>query len=176
MAFDRAFLLAELRRVSGGGLASRGGTVGSLATAKHAIERVVIRLRNRIELVIVAAGTATVSPIRPRDHHIDAIVDDVVRVVHEVAADVRNPSAASVLGSSSGNLIGGQLFQHEAVVGQIAIEGIDHVIAVGERPRVALVFEEDVALVVRVTGDVEPVPGPALAVTRRSEQAVDQFS
>ena len=70
-------------------------------------------------------------------------------------------------------LVGGDLFLNEGVVGLVAIERLDHVIAIAPGGD-----EEVVGLkpgCVGVANQVEPVAAPALAVARRGEQAVDQL-
>ena len=68
--------------------------------------------------------------------------------------------------------VAGELLDGEAVVGQVAIEGVDHPIAPGPH----LLFRIDlVAVRIGVAGGIEPVDGHALAVARRGEQAVDHL-
>src|SRR5439155_170683 len=67
--------------------------------------------------------------------------------------------------------IAGDLLLDEIGERQIAMEGIDHPIAItpGERAWVVAL----IALGFRPAGDVEPVAGPAFAIARRGEQAID---
>ena len=76
------------------------------------------------------------------------------------------------LGRVAVDLVAGKLFVQEPVVGLVAVERIDHVVAIppGERlGRVALV-----AVGLGVANQVQPVPAPGLAVTGRGEQPIDQ--
>ena len=70
-------------------------------------------------------------------------------------------------------LVGGDLFLHEGGVGLVAIERLDHPIAIAPRGD-----EEVVGLEARGVGvahQIEPGTAPALAVARRREKAIDQF-
>ena len=72
-----------------------------------------------------------------------------------------------------GHEVAGELLFDELVERLVPIEGLDEVIAIAPS-----VFREDFvggADHVGVAGEIEPVAGPALAVGRRSEQAVDDF-
>ena len=53
---------------------------------KHSVKRIVIARRDRIELVIVAAGASNRQTHQTAGRHVNAVVDDVVDVVHEAAA------------------------------------------------------------------------------------------
>ena len=78
-------------------------------------------------------------------------------------------SASSV----GGQQVAGELLADELVVGQVAVEGVDHPVAVAVHLRDRVVGV--VAGGVGVADDVEPVPAPALAVGRRGEQPVDDL-
>jgi hypothetical protein len=68
--------------------------------------------------------------------------------------------------------VAGHLVDHELIETHVAVERADDPITI--RPDDArLVFF--IAIRVRIPRDVEPVPAPALAVVRGSEQTVDQF-
>ena len=77
------------------------------------------------------------------------------------------------LGSSGPQLVAGDLFLDEAVVGLVGVEGLDDVVAIAPGVGARLVGLEAVGL--GVAGEVEPVAAPALAVVRRGEQAVDEL-
>src|SRR5207249_8582235 len=72
-------------------------------------------------------------------------------------------------------LVGGELFNNKPVERQILVERADNVVAVRVGVGVAAFLLENVALGVGVTGDIEPVPSPTLAVAGRTEQAVHDF-
>ena len=69
-----------------------------------------------------------------------------------------------------GEEVAGQLFAGERVEGLVRVERVDDVVAVGEDALVLVAVEADG---VREAGDIQPPHGHALAVVRRSEQAVD---
>ena len=73
-------------------------------------------------------------------------------------------------------LVAGDLFEQKAVVGPIVVEGADHVVAV--LPDAVERLDDGRVVVgparVDVTGRVEPVAAPALAVMRRRQQPLDQ--
>ena len=71
-----------------------------------------------------------------------------------------------------GQQVAGELLDGELVERHVGVERLDHPVAVRpDRPRAVLL----VAVGVGVAGQVEPAPGPALAVVRRGEQPVDQL-
>ncbi len=71
------------------------------------------------------------------------------------------------------HLVAGDLLLDEAIVGLVVIEGADHVIAIA--PGVRPVLIEFEAIGVGVANHVQPLRGPALAIMRRREQAIDYF-
>ena len=108
-------------------------------------------------------------------------VDGVVeRVVVEfailAAAEAEEAHAcecARVLGGFE--LVGGDLFEQEAVVGLVRVEGVDDVVAVSEGVWVGVIAVVDAAHVVSVAHDIEPVAAPALAVAFVGEEFVDEL-
>ena len=78
-------------------------------------------------------------------------------------------SASSVAGQQ----VAGELLADELVVGHVAVEGVDHPVAVAVHLRDRVVGV--VAGGVGVADHVEPVPAPALAVGGRGEQPVDDL-
>ena len=69
--------------------------------------------------------------------------------------------------------IPGDLLSDELVVGQVAVERLDHPVAVAPGVVADMVVLE--ALTLAEPHHVEPVPRPALAVSGRVEQAIDQL-
>ena len=62
------------------------------------------------------------------------------------------------------------MFDDEAVVGKILIEGANDVVAIA--PGFILIEIEFMSVGFRESDEVQPVPGPTLAVVRRCEQPV----
>ena len=87
---------------------------------------------------------------------------------------VRKPSACQCTSiASERQLVSRQLLDDEPIVRQILVQRSDHVIAVGIRPRKVGVLKQRVAFRVGITGHVEPMPPPTLAIAGRSEQPID---
>ena len=72
-----------------------------------------------------------------------------------------------------GEQVAGELFADELIVGDVAVEGADEVIAILVRPLGRVV--PLVAVGVGVADDVHPVASEALAEMGRGEQLIDQF-
>ena len=72
-----------------------------------------------------------------------------------------------------GQQVAGQLFDGELVERHVAVEGVDHPVAI--RPDLAVVVEVD-AVGVGVAGGVEPVAAAVLAPVRRGQQLIDVAS
>ena len=68
--------------------------------------------------------------------------------------------------------VSGKLLKEKAIVGQVAVEGVDHPVAI--RPGMLAECVVFIAPRVGVADDVEPVLRPAFAVSRRSEQPIDE--
>ena len=158
--------------------------VALIRAAERRGELIELLLRDRIELVIVAAAAIDGQaqerladrgdePFQfllagKRPHGGRAVV--VRRQI--VGPSARNPLAMTASGSSGSQHVAGNLPADELVVRHVRVERLDHEVAVlpGVGPK--LVALE--ALALAVANDVEPVPGPALAVVRRVEQPIDQ--
>jgi len=125
-----------------------------------------------------------------RAHCISRAEEDVPGRVGQVVED-RLPLAAGVAvvvfvdpvaqvarrrerrGIAREQLVPGQLFLDEPVVGLVRVVSLDDVVAVAPGGRPEVVDAETVA--VRVAHEVEPGAGHALAVGRGGEEAVDQL-
>ena len=124
--------------------------------------------------MIVAAGTTDRQPEQAATDDIDAIVEDVVDVVDEVAANGDEAEGGEMpVPLRRGELVGRQLGDDKLVVGEVFVEGPDDPVAVGVAPGMRLFLEEDVALVVGVAGQVEPMASPAFAIVGRLQQLLD---
>ena len=143
---------------------------------EHRLHAVVILLRNGIELVIVAARATYCHA----EEGAGRGGEDVVHFVHagHLGLDVLLRSEAQERGGQQGvlsafaQLVAGDLFADKAVVRPIAVKRAYDVVTIAPGLRaVAIVF---VAAGIGVADQVQPVTGPALAVVRTGQQAIDQ--
>ena len=151
------------------------------------LQRVVVVLRDGVELVVVALGTVDRDARERADrvgHHVVAVevAGDLavgLRLGHLAVADQVPRSggdeancllAVDRIGEEH---VAGDLLLDEPGVGLVGVERADDVIAIGPGIRAGLVLV--VAVRVAVVDDVEPVPGPAFAIARRGQQPVDEF-
>ena len=141
---------------------------GFVAAGEHAVERVVVGHGNGVVLVFVAAGTADGQPHEAAGHDVDAVVNDVVRIVEKppTQREKTHRGQRPFVGAQV-QLVGSHLLNDKTVVRQVGIEGVDHIVAVGVRvgkePRLV---PGKVALGVGITRHVKPMAAPALAETR----------
>ena len=98
----------------------------------------------------------------------DAVADLVV----SAADNEPRRGATEQVGLGVGQGVSGELLDEEPGIGGVAIEGTDHVVAIG--PSVGPWLIHLVAMALAKPDHVEPVATPALAIRGGSEQAVDQ--
>ncbi len=152
-----------------------------LGAAEDAGQRVVVGRADSIELVVVTPCAGERQPEQRTAGHVDLIVDDIeprllligfgqcLRPDHQIAGR-DDPPRVGLDRVGRRQQIAGELLDEELVVRQIAIEGVDDVVAIppGElHHRVGVVRGR-----LGVAHHVEPMPGPTLAVMRRIEQPV----
>ncbi len=133
-------------------------------------------MQNGIELVVVAARAAVGHAEERGRHGIGDVVEQLLAALHQIAgiALIRKvPIEAG--GDQRGRIVGielvaGDLLLHEAIVGLVLIEGIDHVVAIPPDVGARLIALEPFAI--GVACEIQPVARPAFAVARRSQQAV----
>ena len=174
-----ASISCVLRQVGVGLGFRRERHLGLDVAEQRCLEPVVVLLRNRIELVVVAAGAVDRQPERAFANRADDLVEIVVpplRVVLLAKQHARTHAQKSggdeaVVGSAV-HLVAGDLLDQEAVVRLVVVERLDHVVAV--TPGIGAMGVVLEARRVRVARDVEPEPSVAFAVVRRGEQAVDE--
>jgi len=161
------------------------GVVDARATRReHAVQRVVVGLADRVELVVVAARAGDRLAEEGLAEHVDLVVDEPDLLLERLGRQVAVEDEAVVRGADHGLVdaarcvdarrlqqVARDVLADQLVVGHVLVERADQVVAilirVGDR-RVAFG-----AVGVRVAHDVHPVPRPALAVGGRSEQPVD---
>ena len=139
-----------------------------LEEGEHAI---VVRLRDGVCLVIVAAGAVD----RRAEERLRRGRDDVVKLVEARLLLVRRlivPEAETVVARRDDRvrgqrleLVTGDLLLNEPVVGLVRVEGADHVVAVAPSLRLRAIAL--VAVRLGVADEVEPVPPPFFAVPGR---------
>ena len=147
---------------------------------KDGLEGVVVFLRDRVELVGVAAGTVGRRACQARHHlrHHVVAVEILKRlrrgggggmVVGAGAEVAESGKRGGIVGEED---VGGELSADEGWPGEVVVEGLDDPVAVGPG-----VGSEDVVLEAMAVGEVdrvEPVPGHPLAEARRGEEPVDE--
>ena len=147
---------------------------------KHAVQRIIIGQRHRIELVVVASGTTQRQTQKGLTHRVDGVLEGQVVVILRVEAEPprngqesggRHAFGIPVPGSLPGQQVPGDLLRNKLKVGFVGIEGIDDVvpIAPGHRHRIV----GSLARGVGIPNDIQPMPAPALPVTGRGQQPVD---
>ncbi len=151
--------------------------VAVLHARKHRLHREVIRLRNRIELVIVtprAADGQAEKRAAGRCHHVIQFVSallarqNYVGTLHLVVCAAHEKTRRRIFAEQ----IARELFPDELVVRLVLVERANDVIAI--RPGVVA---RRVHLEARRLGEphhVQPVPRPPLAVARRRQQPLHQ--
>ncbi len=158
---------------------------GLFGACEHSLECVVILLSDGIELVVVAAG-AVRRDAGERRHHVrhDVVAVDVTAnlAIEGVLADVaqgtfipgtrrQKTEGRDAFGFVREEGVGGDLFLDEAVVGPVLVERVDDVFAVAPGGFSGTILVVSVGF--GEMNDVEPVPGPAFAVTGGGQQAID---
>ena len=148
--------------------------VGAVENGEQLVE---FALRNRVVLVIVAAGAAQgqtkkrgAGRANAVDHGFHAkllVVGPAFFVQHRVAME---PGCNALSDAGIVQHVAGQLLDRELVERQIAIQRLDDPIAILPDRATAV---DRVAVGIGVTGQVEPMPPPTFAIMRGGEQSVD---
>ena len=155
-------------------------SVVGFGAEKDSRQGVVIGRRDRVILVVVAAGARN----RQSQHDLAHGVDLLVHQVHLELARIAFVESLGAHGQKSrgdemflpnvirlgGQHVPGDLFPNEFVVGLVRVEGIEDVVAVAPGMRVGDV--DVLAGRFRVAGDVQPVASPTFAELRALEQLV----
>ena len=143
-------------------------------------ERVMVLLRNRIELVVVARGAADRQSEEHGTRRIRAILDvlkahfffdDAVLVGRRVVPDESGCDALIERGIRQ--QVAGELLDCKLIERQIGVERPDHPVAV--RPDAAAIIVVMQAVGVAVARRIEPIARAVLAVVRRGQQSVDHL-
>ena len=142
-------------------------------TGENRRQAVVVFRGNGIEFVVVATCAGHSKSQKGAGGDVDLLIDNVVEHLDlvllgdELGAEGeeagRDEAAdVDVIWLIGGQEVSGDLFAHELIVGQIAIEGLDDVIAIAPGVGVAMVFIGTGGIC--VAGDIHPVPAPTFAV------------
>ena len=171
--------------------AGLGTDVGNdVAAIKDPRQRIIIGGRNRIELVVVAAGASDRQTQKRARRDIELIVDNVGQHLFFVGIAVaprpdrqksgRNRSFdIQPIGRGGLDQVARELVDDETVVGEIAVHCPNDPIAVS--PGIFDVAERRILCqiariaTVGIPGNVEPVPTPSLAILGRGQQSIDHF-
>ena len=170
-------LLRPLERLDLGGSGDR--QFDQFDAGEKRLEAVIVGRRDRVELVVVAAGAGD---RQAEEDRADRAGDfGQFRLAADLRIDIPRDHLARPGAAESGGdqrfvisrfgLVAGQLEGDEPVVGEVFLEGPDHPIAVS--PGVGPLGVEFEPVRVGMMGQVEPVLGLAFAILGRSEQAVD---
>ena len=121
--------------------------VAARATDRHSQKRLAGRAEDIVQVVV------------PRERPVGRFV---VPDSQTIKTGSRNAVARLVR-----QLVAGQLFEHKSIVWLVLVEGANHVVAV--LPDEVLAAVAFVAVGFGVANQIEPMPGPLLAVLRRFE-------
>ena len=155
-----------------------GEGIDVVDACKERLQAVVVALRDRIKLVVVALGA---SKGEPQERGSDDAGDVVQRFLprQQKVLLVRLFGIVPVEGSGDPGvralrpqLVPCDLFLHERVVGLVGVEGVADIVPVAPGVGPGDVLFETPAL--RVASQVEPVAAPALSVVGRRQEALDQ--
>ena len=140
------------------------------------MEGVVVGGRHWLVLVVVAAGAGDGEAQQSAGDQIDPIVDDVVGITEEGAADGEETERGQVGLLRRGlDQIGRELERHEPVVGHVGGECPHDPVAVGPGEGIAgILVAEGIAHRVGVAGQIEPVAGPVFAMLGRREELLHE--
>ena len=151
--------------------------------SKNGRQSVVVGLRDRIGLVIVAARAGGGQAEKGARGGIDLLIDQVgeefplVHLADQFLADGEEARGNEILRPlaiiGDGQGVARELLADEAVEGLVLVEAVDHVVAVTPGVR-----EDAVGIPsggVGVAGDVEPMAAPVLAEAWRTKKGIHQL-
>ena len=141
-------------------------------------EPVELPLGHGVVLVVVAAGAAQGQTqeddpggVHPVDHGFDPVLLEVDAPFQIQLGVAVKPAGHDLVLGGVGDQVPGDLLDHELVVGQIPVQGLDHPVPIFPDLAGQVVV---VSVGVGVAGQVEPVASPALAVVGGTQKIVDE--
>ena len=144
---------------------------GEASALEDAVQGVVIRRRDRIVLVVVAAGTPQGQPQKRLTHRVDGVLEGQVVIILGVEAEApgngqktrgRHALRIPLTRAISGQQIPGYLLGDELEVRLVGIEGVDDVVPVAPSHRHGIVGR--LARGVGIPDHIQPMPPPTLAI------------
>ena len=175
---DVAHLLVEFRELH---LLRRGvnDRTRLVVVVQEGEELVILVLLERIVFVVVAlraldgeAEHAFAEGVHAVEHRLHAELLGVNRALHVHHGIAQVAGGDDLILRGVRQHVAGELFEDELVVGQVLVEGVDHVIAI--RPHLAR-HVLLVTITIRIARGVEPVASPTFPVVRRGEQLLDDL-
>ena len=107
---------------------------------------------------------------------IDTVIDNIWDVVDKPPSDGQKSERSEVFCRCCGVAVRCQLEAEEVVVGEVAVEGIDDPVTVCVCEGVAALLGVDIALCVRIAGEVQPLSREMFAKCRACEHLLDAFA
>ena len=157
-------------------VADDGQFLRDFAAGENPMQGVVVSRAHRLIFMVVATAAGDGEPHQAAGHQVDAVVDDVVRVTEKRAAH-REEAECRQIAPRHRRLdpVGRELQRDKLIVGQIAMQGIDHPVAIGPGEGIPMVLVvESVAHRVGVAGEVEPLFGPVFGMLPRGEKPINR--
>ena len=142
------------------------------------VKRVIVLLRNGIELVVVAPGTAHGEPqkrfARGADHLVDGVRPNLRRldrilIAHRIVGPRNQKRHADFHRRITWpDRVPRQMFKHPTVEGFIVVQGLDDVVAIGPGIVDKMVYFKSGAL--SKAYHVQPMSGPMLTIVLRIQR------
>ena len=152
-----------------------GRLVGAdLVRLEERTEAVVVDLRDRVELVIVALGAVH----RQTEERLRGVLDGLLKPAIAVEQEILPRQEAG--GAETVEVVGIQFVRGEhlaehLVVALVGVEGLEESSRASARCASGCCALPPESPPVRVAPHIHPVPAPALAVARRGQQSIDHL-
>ena len=120
----------------------------------------------------------TVSAPRNCALKVNGVSNDASAEGFEGEADFHSVSGEITLKNMKGPIkistVSGKLELNKPIVRQVVVHGANHIVAIRIGIRIPPLLLKRISLCVAIPRHIEPVPSPPFAITRGSEQAIDQ--